>query len=58
MRLRVKPHRVIQIEEGGCKMPTLKWTIIVFLILVAVVTYFEQVPNIEISVPTKIERSK
>jgi len=39
-------------------MPTIKWSIIVFLILASVITYFEQVPNIEISVPTKIERSK
>ena len=45
-------------NRGGCKMPTIKWSIIVFLILASVITYFEQVPNIEISVPTKIERSK
>jgi hypothetical protein len=39
-------------------MPTVKWSIIVFLILVAVVTFFEQAPSIEIKIPTKIERSK
>ena len=58
MRLNSKPHRVIQIEEGGCKMPTIKWSIIVFLVLIAVVTFFEQAPNIEIKMPIKTERSK
>jgi len=37
-------------------MPTVKWSIIVFLVLVAVVTYFEQAPKIKFEVQTKVER--